>query len=89
MIGKIFSIGLVSALFVGAVLSAGATVTSSYQLAKLDQREQAALVRQSFLKEELARASSLQPVLRYAQAQGFAPGAESSVLHLNPALAQR
>ncbi len=87
--GRIGSLILIIALFVGAVLAAGATVTTSYQLAKLDQREKAALAKQRILKEEYAQASSLQTVLRYARTEGFIQVGEASTLSLSPSLAQR
>lgn len=87
--GKAFSFILIAFLFVGAVLAAGASVTASYQAGQLELREQAALSRQRVLKEELARAGSIQLVLRYAQEQGFTQSGGLSTLRLGAALAQR
>lgn len=89
MIGKAVSLTLAAALFVGAVLAAGSTVSSSYHFAQLEQRELAALNRQRVLKEELAQAGSLQPVLGYAQAHGFTRTGELGSVRLGAALAQR
>lgn len=86
---KFLSLLLLSGLFIGAVLAAGSTVSSSYQSALLDQRAKHALEQQRILKEELARAQSLQPVVRYAQAQGYVRTGALSSLKLTPPLAQR
>lgn len=89
MIGKIVSAGLLTALFVGSVVAAGATVRSSYQSAQMENRLQAALARKKVLQEDLAYAQSLHLVVRYAEAQGYVRSGQQASVQLSASLAQR
>lgn len=89
MISKILSGILLTALFVGSVAAAGATVGSSYQSAQLEQRLVEAESRRQVLQERLARAQALQLVVGYAQAQGYIETGAQTTIQMTASLAQR
>lgn len=80
---------LLTALFVGSVLAAGATVRSSFQSAQLEDRLQTALARKKVLQENLAHAQSLQVVVGYAEEQGYTRSGSQANLQISVPLAQR